>query len=329
MPSTDEEILNAYEQRINRVIDYIREHIDQELSLDVLAKIACFSKFHFHRIFRALVGETINDFTRRLRLEKAAYLLIFDRKKSITEIAFDCGFSSSQNFAKAFKLHFNITPSNLRKNKDFRDFTSLQSKIGNTEHNPGNTLSNQGKDLGKLLAYYRHSKVNLHEQTNQQRRLSMHVEIQEMPSLRVAYVRHIGAYEPEFIGPAFQKLLMWAGPRGLLHDQALVLGVSWDTPHITPEEKCRYDACVTVPERVLPEGNIGVQQLPDGRCAVYQCEVANEQFQEPWTALMRDWLPFSGYQPDDRPTLEIFRNNAAEHPEQKWIVDFCLPVKPL
>jgi AraC family transcriptional regulator len=105
--------------------------------------------------------------------------------------------------------------------------------------------------------------------------------------------------------------------------------VSWDTPQITPEGKNRYDACVTVSEELVPDGNIGIQHLPGGRCAVYQREVADKQFKDPWIELMRDWLPVSGYQPDDRPTLEIFRNNAAEHPEQKWVVDFCLPVKPL
>lgn len=98
-PSLQEE----YTARINRVIDYIETHLDRELSLDTLAEVANFSKFHFHRLFQAMVGETLNQFIQRLRLEKAASQLIYNPKKSITEIALDCGFSGSAAFARAFK----------------------------------------------------------------------------------------------------------------------------------------------------------------------------------------------------------------------------------
>ena len=85
-----------YVSRINRVIDYIERNIDKELSLENLAKITNFSRFHFHRIFRAMVGETLNQFILRIRLEKAAARLIANPKKSITEIALDSGFSGSR-----------------------------------------------------------------------------------------------------------------------------------------------------------------------------------------------------------------------------------------
>ena len=78
-----------YISRINRVIDYVEANIDQDLSLASLAKVANFSQFHFHRIFRAMVGETLNGFSQRIRLEKAAARLWDHPKESITEIAFD------------------------------------------------------------------------------------------------------------------------------------------------------------------------------------------------------------------------------------------------
>jgi AraC-like DNA-binding protein len=80
-----------YISRINRVIDYIQNNLHKSLSLNELARVACFSIFHFHRIFSAIIGETLNDFIQRLRVEKAASLLLSNPKKSITEIAFDCG----------------------------------------------------------------------------------------------------------------------------------------------------------------------------------------------------------------------------------------------
>jgi AraC family transcriptional regulator len=69
--------------------------------------------------------------------------------------------------------------------------------------------------------------------------------------------------------------------------------------------------------------------IPGGRYAVARCEVAPGEFQAVWDGLMRDWLPESGYQPDDRPCYEIYYNNPEEHPEYKFIVDICEPVRPL
>ena len=113
--SADKLLKNEYRSRLNRTIDYIHNHYDEDLNLTKLAEVACFSKFHFHRIFRAMVGETLNDFVQRIRLEKSVQKLTTDFNKSITEIALDGGFSSLQNFAKIFKSHYGMTPSIMRK----------------------------------------------------------------------------------------------------------------------------------------------------------------------------------------------------------------------
>jgi AraC family transcriptional regulator len=84
---------NEYMARINRVIDHIDRNIGKDLSLEELARVAHFSRFHFHRIFHALVGETLNTFIQRLRLERAANQLTDNPKKSITAVGLDCGFS--------------------------------------------------------------------------------------------------------------------------------------------------------------------------------------------------------------------------------------------
>lgn len=86
-----------YRERIDRVIEYVQAHLDQPLSLDRLAGVAFFSSFHFHRIFQAVTGDTLNFFTNRLRLEKAARLLMYS-SSSATDIALECGFSSSRPF---------------------------------------------------------------------------------------------------------------------------------------------------------------------------------------------------------------------------------------
>ncbi|HEY6333041.1 MAG TPA: helix-turn-helix domain-containing protein [Blastocatellia bacterium] len=108
-----------YTERINRVIDYLRGNLDRQVKLKELAKVACFSEFHFHRIFSAVSGETLNDFTNRLRLEKAARLLRYS-DRSVTDIALDCGFSSSATFSRAFRSGYDTSPSRFRKSGEIK-----------------------------------------------------------------------------------------------------------------------------------------------------------------------------------------------------------------
>ena len=108
-----------YTQRIDRVIDYLRENLDRQVKLKDLAKVACFSEVHFHRIFSAVSGETLKSFTNRLRLEKSARLLRYSGEK-LTDIALQCGFSSSATFSRAFRSGYGTSPSQFRKSGEIK-----------------------------------------------------------------------------------------------------------------------------------------------------------------------------------------------------------------
>jgi AraC family transcriptional regulator len=137
--------ITDYEISINNTINYISQNLNKTLTLDELSKIANFSKFHFMRIFKAFTGETIGDFIRRLRLEKSAFYLIYNKDMYITEIALDCGYSSSQNYAKVFKNYFGISPSEYRE-KYVPLYMSKKS-------NPGNIIGNPGKVNKDQISY--------------------------------------------------------------------------------------------------------------------------------------------------------------------------------
>jgi AraC family transcriptional regulator len=89
---------NGYAERLQRVVDYLAEHLDATLDLDTLARVACFSPYHFHRIYRALVGETVSDTVRRLRLRRAA-IDSLDRDLSIERAAGRAGYTRRARFA--------------------------------------------------------------------------------------------------------------------------------------------------------------------------------------------------------------------------------------
>jgi AraC family transcriptional regulator len=100
-----------YLKRINIVLDYLDQHYAQALNLAVLAKIANFSPFHFHRIFTSIVGESLNKYVQRIRIEKAAGLPRYQAHTPISDIAIDCGFSNSVSFARVFKQHYDVSAS--------------------------------------------------------------------------------------------------------------------------------------------------------------------------------------------------------------------------
>jgi AraC family transcriptional regulator len=153
---------------------------------------------------------------------------------------------------------------------------------------------------------------------------AMNAEVREMPEYRVAYVRKMGPYRKEVCEQAFDELMRWAGPKGYLASGAM-LGVYWDNPEVTPPEKCRMDACITVPGGTAPEEQVGVQVIKGGPHAVCHFETKAERFDQAWEDAFT-WLVNGGYECEDRPCYELYKN-AEKNPEGKWIFDICIPLK--
>ena len=302
---------------------------DANTKPEELAKIAHFSPFHFHRIFRGMVGETLNDFIQRIRIEKAAAKLVLNPKKSITEIAFECGYSSSAAFARAFRETFHMSATQWRSGGYLQD-----RKTCKRDSKEDQTLSKIREDFG-VSSHYTQGETG-----SQMWRIKMkdkapiqaNVEVKDMPELHVAYVRHIGSYkgDTELFGRLFNKLFAWAGARDLLQfPETKVLAVYHDNPDVTDESKLRTSVCITVPEDTQVDGEVGKMTIPGGKYAIGHFELDDTEYEEAWNALYGNWLPESGYQPDDGPPFELYHNDPKEHLQQKCIVDIYMPVKPL
>jgi AraC family transcriptional regulator len=318
-----------YTSRINRVLDYIEAHIGEDLNLEDIARVATFSPFHFHRIFGAMVGETLNQYIQRIRVEKAAAQLINNPRKTVTEIALDCGFSGPATFARAFREYFNMSAS------QWRSGGYLQGgKIRQIESKESQPTDKNGKDTG-IPSYYTESDIQ-----NQKWRVIMQgksnlkaeVEVRDIPEFHIAYVRHVGPYagDSALFGRLFEMLMKWAGPRGLLNfPETQMLTVYHDDPNITDPNKLRISVGISVPEGTPVEGEVGKMKIPGGRYAVARFEIVQEDYTDAWNAVYGGWFPESGYQPADGPCYELYLNNPEEHPEKKHIFDIVVPVKPL
>jgi AraC-like DNA-binding protein/predicted transcriptional regulator YdeE len=100
--------------RVLRVMDHIAANLDGELTLERLAQVAAFSPFHFHYIFRGLAGETVMDYVRRQRLERAWRRLSAGPAETVANAALDAGYSAEESFIRAFKAQFGLTPGEAR-----------------------------------------------------------------------------------------------------------------------------------------------------------------------------------------------------------------------
>ncbi len=304
-----------YIARINKVMDYIEKHVEQPLNLYTLAEVAHFSQFHFHRIFTLLTGETPNSYVLRIRLEKAAIFLQNDERMSISEIAYTCGFGSLSLFSRSFRAYFQTTAKEYRKQEK-----AIYIKNGIRYGKNCKAVSKIGKHPQQVNAQL------CSVEFNQLIIMETKIEIKQMPELNLIYCRHTGAFN--MIGQAYEKLFRWAAPRGLVTSETKTVTVYRDDPAITTIEKVRQDASIIVKGEVKVEGEIGKSTIPAGKYAVGRFELKETEFELAWNT-MCSWLTESGYQPADSPTYEYYHNNYNEHPEHKFIVDICIPVKPL
>lgn len=294
-----------YRKRVCQAMNFISRNLERDLTLDEIAEAACFSKYHFHRVFKAVVGEPVAGFTRRLRLELAANRLMSVPHDAVTRIAMDCGFSSSQNFAKAFRLHFGVSPTDYRGSKD------------------GNKVSKEVNAWSLQTGYDANTALENLNPTG--RKSSMNANVKDMPEFHVAYVRKMGPYGQETCEQAYGELMQWAGPKGVLGSGAM-LSVYWDNPEVTPPEKCRTDACIGVPTGTETEGQVALQTIRGGSYAVCHFEISGDTFQQAWDDAFA-WVIQQGHECDDQPCYELYHNNGAEHPDGTWILDICIPLK--
>jgi AraC family transcriptional regulator len=283
-----------YQKRINLAIDYLTAHITEPISLEKLAGVSGFSSFYFHRIFTALTGETPADYVLRTRLELAENYLIKTRR-SITQIALECGFSNSAVFARTFRQKCGITPSQYR-----AGLPAQRAQTGERTQPP--------------------TEVNF---------LIKAVTIQEVPPIPAIYVACYEGYDINLICRAWEKLSRWAALHHLDLSQSRAIGLSLDDPHITLRHQCRYYACFSVDPPVAPSSPVNPITIAGGLYAIFRAESPAAELSQVYYTIFHDWLPDSGYQPAHNPPYEVYLQTPEQHPRQWFEVEICIPVEPI
>jgi AraC family transcriptional regulator len=216
------------------VLVHIQANLDGDLSLQALANRAAYSPYHFHRMFRAAVGESLKDYTLRLRLERAAFRLLL-HAGSLLEVAAESGFRSHASFTRAFRRHFATTPSGYRR-------AGRQNWAAARRRRP------RSMELPSASC-----------EVSQTRLVALR-------STHLAFIRHVGSYE-SVSEKLWDELLDWAAARRLPGPPVL-LGIGHDAPGTTPAERLRFDAALRVTGPFPADGRIGYQEFAAGDFAV-------------------------------------------------------------
>lgn len=281
-----------YHQRLCKVIDYIGQHLDEEISLEKLSDIFCISKFHFHRLFTAFTGLSLQQYIRWLRLKRAAHQLMIDKDQPIINIAINAGFESHEAFSRVFKKMCGISPSQFR----------------------------QGVDL----AYWEQQPYCLPKQ----RKIEMKVEVRNINKTRLAVIEHRG--DPRLVTDSVNKLVAWAKAQAisLKPKPGDAFGFGYDDPNTTEPAKFRFDLGFKIPENFkLDQGVVIEKYLPAGRYAVAMHKGSHNNLGDTIYPMYRDWLPKSGEEAGDLPCVFCYYNFEHEVAETELLTECWILLK--
>ncbi|WP_271782882.1 AraC family transcriptional regulator [Aquimarina algiphila] len=304
---SENEIRKDYINRVNKALRFIDDHLDSELSLESVANAAHYSPFHFHRIFKAMVNETLNAYITRRRIEKMASILMHKKEVRITELSLQYGFNSNSAFTRAFKNFYSVSPSEFRKLNPgkFSKISKVESKNGQEKLIFEKYICNINNHLNWI-------------------KMNANIEIKEIPELHFASSTHIGI---DGIENAFERMLKWARSKRLLDNpETKMTRIFHDSFKITAEDKVRMSICVLTNEPFEEEGEISKVQIKKGSCIVGRFEITPDDFEKSWSGMFV-WMSNNGYKRAEQNPFEIYHNDFRKHPENKCVVDLYIPIK--
>ncbi|MDW2879506.1 MULTISPECIES: AraC family transcriptional regulator [Bacillaceae] len=274
--------------QITKVLEYIDQHLQDTLPLEKLAKVSTYSPFHFQRIFKSFMGESPAAYIKRLRLENAAHLLIYEREIPITEVALMCGFSSISYFTYSFKENFSTSPRKWREGAYLELFPRVYQ-----DSKKSKLFSNIKKEEQQQNPYNEFRWLDLDK-----------VRTIELPVCATVNRQSVGPYT-EGIPDAWEDLYHWTTSRELMKPDPFTFGVPRNNPYITPPEKTRYDCRIAIDQDKIPEGEPAFL-FKGGKHVVYEFDEPVDYSErsrliECYSELYSFWLPRSGYRYLDNP----------------------------
>jgi AraC family transcriptional regulator len=307
-----------YAIRLERVVTWLADHLDDTLDLARLAEVACMSPYHFHRIYHAMQGETAADTVRRLRLHRAAVELIAS-ERPVPRIAHRAGYRSQEAFTRAFKAAYGVPPARYRASfipKERRSQGTPPRRSGRQQGMPPRRSGRQGIPADMPMTGRMEDEMEI---------TSYQATIRETPPIRVAALAHRGDYQT--IGATFQRLSTIAAEQGLFGPTTRSFGIYYDDPSATPRDALRSDACMTVPDGWTPSGELQLREIRGGRYVVTLHVGPYAELERPYRWLYGTWLAQSSEEAADAPCVEEYLNDARTVPPTELRTEIWLPLR--
>ncbi|MBD0319148.1 MAG: AraC family transcriptional regulator [Gemmatimonadetes bacterium] len=288
--------LDSYGARMERVLDHIDRHLDDDLGLAALARVAAFSKYHFHRQFVAAFGITVHRYVQLARMKRASYRLAFRHDANVTAIALDSGYDAADAFARAFRGRVGQVPSAFRRAPDWERWRAAFEPLSQAR--------------SRRMTSFSAGDMN----------------VVHFPETRVAVMKHRGDHArlPETI----QRFIAWRRAAGLRPKASATFNVFHCDPRATPAADFHLDLCAATGRPIDEHGfDVRAGSIPGGRCAMLRVAGASDDLEPAALFLYRDWLPASGEEPRDFPLFCQRTTFFPDVPEHAAITDLYLPLK--
>jgi AraC family transcriptional regulator len=276
-------------------MDYIDQHLDDDLALDTLSSVAAFSKHHFHRQFTATFGLSVHRYIQLTRMKRASYQLAFRDGETITDIAMDAGYDAPEAFARAFRKRIGQSPSEFRKSPDWQPWFTAFGPL----------------DAARTMQMKTYTGSD--------------VKIIDVEAIPMALMEHRG--DPTRIGDTIQRFIAWRKASGLVPKTTPTFTIFHDPDPAQPDD-FHIDICIATTRSVFPDTDgIKTSQIPAGRCAILRVIGSSDDLSAPANFLYRDWLPASGEETRDFPLYCQRVSFFPDVPEHEAVTDLFLPLK--
>lgn len=281
--------------RYKRLISFINTHFKEDISIPDIERSCNYSYRNINRIFEAINNETIGKYIKRIRLDKGAeYLKYSDR--SISDIAFDIGYSDVAAFSKAFKNRFQCSPSSFRENEHISNSSRLVSSLDTL----GGTLRSQ-----------------------------LHFDVEVLPEFEVLGIEYKGSYQDtSALENKWDQLLKYAEAKGIINEDTIYLTEILDDDGITEQINCRITMAITI-EKAIDfelEGLIFAKNIDGGKYVKFVHKGSHETCEDTYHQIYSHWLHLIPHEMRDAPTLEFYLNDIENTPVEELITELYIPI---
>ena len=279
--------MSNYQNGIDNVLTYIDAHLNEKPDLDELAQIANLSKFHFHRIMKAFLNEPLGSYINRIRLETAVKLLRYS-SQPINEIAYQVGYHTPSAFTKGFKKMFGVSPTHIRKHKNLIIEQSPKGSIHNFQ------LVESVKNIKDIPVIFQQSKGKIGDNTTKQN---------------------------------WDTLFAKAQNHQIINRETKFYGINWDDPEITPNEKVRYDACISIQNYNNDLSAFSTKTILGGKHLCFLHKGDYQNLSQVYDYIFRDWVIKRNYDLREEPIFESYINNKETTAPEDLLTEIFIPIK--